>query len=600
MDTKQPSQTRGCFKTWGWVFLIVLVILGGLNLLGSPDKEISATELYQEIENGKISELTITLDSSIVRGAFSDGTKFKCHVSDVNNLEKTAVAHGVKVNVNSPSIFSSWTFWFIVIVILGVIFMILVPIWLMKKQTDSFNSLNPGKDSDAPIEWVNYTGVTLDDVAGCDEAKEEVALIIRHLKDPESLTRLGGTLPKGILLIGAPGTGKTLLAKAIAGEAGVPFALMNGANFVKIFVGQGPARIRQAFAEIRKKGSCVAFLDEIDAIGKRGPSALHQEYNQTINAFLAEMDGFKSNEGIALIAATNDPFALDPALLRAGRFSKRIVLDLPDIKGREQILQVHVRKIKLAENVDLKAIARLTHDYPGSELANVVNESAILAAIRGANAVEQCDLVEAVDSVIYGPEKKSRVVSEKRRRLVAYHESGHTLVAFYQREKGVDPVRKVTIIPRAMADGITHCMPKVDDFDTVESLKAKLVVGMGGRAAEEMVLNLISPGAKGDFSECTDTATKMVCEYGMSPKVGKRVFSMRNEFLNMRGEINCSPEMHKIIDEEIKRLTDEAYEEACKIIKDHTPQLEALAKALLEKETLTGEEAEEIIKSTPI
>lgn len=481
-------------------------------------------------------------------------------------------------------------------VILFLVGNILSAIWIANQQKKS-QSLSMGQESDAPIDWAEKVSVTFDDVAGCDEAKAEVERFVQFLKDPTRYTSLGGTLPKGLLLIGQPGTGKTLLAKAMAGEANVPFGFANGANFVKVFVGQGPARVRGAFAELRKKKPCIFFIDEIDGLGSRSHSALHQEYNQTVNAILAEMDGFKSNEGILIIGATNKPESLDPALLRAGRFSKRAFVDLPDVAGREQILKVHAKKIILDKNTDLKEVAKDTPELPGSELANIINEAAIAAAERGAKAVEQRDLLDAIENTLYGPEKKSRVVIQEERKIAAYHESGHVLASKHTKE--ADPVRKVTIIPRGMSGGATQMIPEHDRrMKTKSFLLGQMVVAMGGRAAEMVIFNNESSGAKMDFQNATDIAKQMVCEFGMT-EVGKRVYQMRSSFLGMFQEahLDCSPEMQMRIDEKIDELLEQSYEEAVRIIKENKHQLEALVKALLEKETLVGGEINQVLAS---
>lgn len=487
-------------------------------------------------------------------------------------------------------------------IILFFVFSILGFIWINKmhkRQMTQMAALPRNLEFEKVLNWTNDVSTKLSDVAGCDEVRWEVQRLINFLKDSKRYTRLGGRMPSGVLLIGHPGTGKTLLGKAMAGEAGVPFGYVKGADFVKTFVGSGPARIKAAFGELRKRKPCIFFIDEIDGIGKRDDSPMNREYNNTVTALLAEMDGPESNnenEGLLIVGSTNKPMSLDPALLRGGRFGKRLIVDLPDIKGREEILKVHVKKIIVDPNADLKKIAKLTHDLPGSELANIVNEAAIMAAERGADAVEQNDLVEAVDSTMYGPEKRSRKLIEETRRRVAYHECGHTIAIIYK--PGNDKVRKLTIISRALAKGLNHCMPETEGLpETDDFLKARMVGMMGGRAAEELIFRNSSSGPKADLSNATDIAKKMTCEYGMTP-AGLRTFGLSHNFLNIptSESLPCSPKKHDEVDRWIDKLLNDAYEEALRIVKEHRIELEALTMAILEKETLTGEEIEEILK----
>lgn len=473
---------------------------------------------------------------------------------------------------------------------------IMSAIWIANQQKKA-QGLSIGKESDSPVEWAENVPVRLSDFAGCDEVKEEVQTYINFLKDPDRYTRLGGRLPRGLIVIGEPGTGKTLLAKGIAGEANVPFAYTNGSNFVKIFVGQGPARVRQCFSELRKKAPCIFFLDEADALGKRGPSSLHQEYNNTISAFLVELDGLKSNEGILFIAATNDPLNIDPALLRAGRLDERVIVDMPDVKGRKEILEVHAKKIKLDTKANLQEIAKATPQLPGSELENIVNRAAIMASGRGAATVEQSDLLEAVYSTVYGPEKKNRKIVEEKRRRTAYHECGHALATIYK--PGGMEIHKVTIVPRGLAGGANHCLPENEGMpETNEYLIARLVTFMGGRAAEELIFKNFSSGPKADLTNATDIAKKMVCEYGMTD-AGLRTFGLSHNFLNMttNESLPCSPKKQEEIDAMIDKLLNDAYKEALDIVTKHRIELEALTKAILEKENLTGEEVKAIVKS---
>lgn len=496
-------------------------------------------------------------------------------------------------------LFYDWRVMVATSIILFFVFSVLGFIWINKmheRQMAQMAVLPGHSGTEKTLELADKVYTKFEDVAGCDEAKEEVQRFVNILKDPERYTRLGGHLPNGLLLIGEPGTGKTLLGKAMAGEAGVPFAFANGAEFVDKLVGQGPASIRKAFTELRKRTPCIFFIDEIDGIGRRDDSPLSREYNNTVTAILAEMDSFKSNDGVLVVGATNKPMSLDPGLLRAGRFSKRVIVDVPDVKGREEILKVHVKKIIADPVVDLKKIAKATPELPGSELANIVNEAAIMAAERGADSVKQNDLLEAIDSTIYGPEKKSRKGIEEKRMRVAFHECGHTIAALHK--PGNIKIRKVTIIPRALASGMNHCLPENEGApETNEYLIARLVGLMGGRAAEELIFKNFSSGQRADLSNATDIAKKMTCEYGMTP-AGLRTFGLSHNFLNIptSESLPCSPKKHDEVDRWIDKLLNDAYQEALEIVTKHRIELETLVTVLLEKETLTGEEIEEILK----
>lgn len=448
----------------------------------------------------------------------------------------------------------------------------------------------------------NQSKVTFNDVAGADEAKQELREIVEFLKEPEKFQRLGGKIPKGALLLGPPGTGKTLLAKAVAGEAGVPFFSMSGADFVEMFVGVGASRVRDLFEQGKKNAPCIIFIDEIDAVGRHRGAGLgggHDEREQTLNQLLVEMDGFNANEGVILIAATNRPDVLDQALLRPGRFDRQIVVDRPDVRGREGILRVHTRNIPLAKDVDLQVLAKGTPGFSGADLANLVNEAALLAARRNKKKVEMTDLEEAKDKVLMGAERKSLLISDEEKRITAYHEAGHVLVAKYT--PGSDPVHKVTIIPRGRALGVTTTLP-IDEKHNysrshLESLLAHL---LGGRAAEKLVLDELTTGAGNDIERATELARKMVCEWGMSDLLGPLTFGKKEEEIFLGREIaqhrDYSERTAQIIDEEVKRIVSTAAENAERVLREHLDKLHAIANALLEREILDADEIDQILR----
>jgi cell division protease FtsH len=446
--------------------------------------------------------------------------------------------------------------------------------------------------------------ITFNDVAGIEEAKEEVAEIIEFLKDPKKFTRLGGRIPKGVLLVGAPGTGKTLLARAIAGEAGVPFFSISGSDFVEMFVGVGAARVRDLFIQGKKNAPCIIFIDEIDAVGRHRGAGLgggHDEREQTLNQLLVEMDGFEANEGVILIAATNRPDVLDPALLRPGRFDRQVVVPVPDLRGREAILQVHTRRTPLAESVNLSILARSTPGFSGADLENLVNEAALYAARRGSELVTMDDFERAKDKVLMGSERKSLILTESERFNTAYHEAGHTLVA--RLTPGTDPIHKVTIIPRGRALGLTQSLP-LDERHTYpkEYLMATLTVLLGGRAAEELQFKHFTTGAGNDLERATELARKMVCNWGMSEELGPVTFGKREEHIFLGREFaqskDFSEETARLIDSAIKNLVNGAYDRARELLNNYQAQLQGLAQALLEKETLDSAEIDRIIASS--
>jgi len=467
-------------------------------------------------------------------------------------------------------------------------------------QVGGGKALSFGK-SKARLMTDSQEKVTFNDVAGIDEAKEELQEIIEFLRDPRKFTRLGGRIPKGVLLVGAPGTGKTLLARAIAGEAGVPFFSISGSDFVEMFVGVGASRVRDLFLQGKKHAPCIVFIDEIDAVGRHRGAGLgggHDEREQTLNQLLVEMDGFESNEGVILISATNRPDVLDPALLRPGRFDRQVVVPVPDVKGREEILRVHVKKTVLGDNADMQTLARGTPGFTGADLENMVNEAALLAARRGKDRVEMNDFEDAKDKVLMGTERRSMIISDEEKKTTAYHESGHTLVA--KLLPNTDPIHKVTIIPRGRALGLTQQLP-LDEKHTYpkDFLLNSLCILMGGRAAEEIVLGMQTTGAGNDIERATTLARKMVCDFGMSDSLGPLTFGKKEEQIFLGREISQHRDYSELtaqkIDEEVRRIVTDAYAKASNLIKDNLEALHQLAGALLEKETLDGKQIEEIL-----
>jgi len=471
---------------------------------------------------------------------------------------------------------------------------------LRQMQASGNKALSFGK-SRARLFSGQQKRVTFKDVAGVDEAKEELKEIIDFLKDPQKFQKLGGRIPKGVLLMGPPGTGKTLLARAVAGEAGVPFFSISGSEFVEMFVGVGASRVRDLFEQAKKHAPCVVFIDEIDAVGRHRGAGLgggHDEREQTLNQLLVEMDGFESNEGIILMAATNRPDVLDPALLRPGRFDRRIVVNRPDVRGREEILRVHTRKVQLSEDVDLSVIARGTPGFTGADLANLVNEAALIAARHNRKAVTMQDFEAAKDKVLMGTERRSIVISEVEKRNTAYHEAGHTIVAL--KVPHADPIHKVTIIPRGMALGVTQQLPESDRYmHTREYLESQIAIMMGGRVAEEIFLGSMTTGASNDLERATEIARKMVCEFGMS-RLGPLTFGRSDEAIFLGKELvrhqNYSEDTAIKIDQEVNRIVMEQYERARQIILENREAVERLVQALLEKETLDAQEIRQIVE----
>ena len=585
-----------------WMALgVVLIILWSLlQTAGTVKKEPPFSEFLIEVENDQVEEVTIAGDQ--INGKYIDGTTFKTTApANYDDLVNILREHNVSITVKSARNpwFSYLFTWFpIIILILFWVF------FMRQMQSGGNKALSFGK-SRAKL----FSGVkkkfTFKDVAGVEEAKEELEEIIGFLKEPKRYQKLGGRIPKGVILIGAPGTGKTLLARAVAGEADVPFFSISGSDFVEMFVGVGASRVRDLFDQGKKHAPCLIFIDEIDAVGRQRGAGLgggHDEREQTLNQLLVEMDGFDSNEGVILIAATNRPDILDTALLRPGRFDRRIVVNMPDAKGREDILKVHVKNIPLDKETDLSVLARSTPGFSGADLANLVNEAALLAARLGQEKVTMEDMESAKDKVLMGVERKSMIISEDEKKSTSYHEAGHALIAFLLPE--ADPIHKVTIIPRGLALGTTQQLPLDDRYTySKEYLEAQLSVLMGGRASEKMLLGKTTTGAANDFEKATDIARKMVCQWGMSD-LGPVTFGERDDLIFLGKELamhkNFSEKTAELIDAEVKKIINRNFNRTKELLEKHRDKLIDVAKALLEKEVLTSEELEEIIKGEKI
>lgn len=581
--------------------MIGIMIILLFNLLNAPQKtqeEIIFSEFMTKLEADQIDEVTIKENS--IAGRFKDGTKFKSYSPEYPDLIDKLRTKNIKITVKPPdqnpwyvNFFFTWG---------PIIFIAVVWIFFMRQMQSGGNkALSFGK-SKARLISEKSVKITFSDVAGIEEAKVEVQEIIDFLKDPHKFQKLGGKIPKGVLLVGAPGTGKTLLAKAIAGEAGVPFFSISGSDFVEMFVGVGASRVRDLFEQAKKSAPCIIFIDEIDAVGRHRGAGLgggHDEREQTLNQLLVEMDGFEGNEGIIIIAATNRPDVLDPALLRPGRFDRQVVVPLPDVKGRLDILKVHTRNIPVDETVNLEKIARGAPGFSGADLANLVNEAALLAARKSKTKVENSDLEAAKDKVLMGVERKSMIISEEEKKNTAYHEAGHALVA--KLTAGTDPIHKVSIIPRGRALGVTQQLP-IDDKYTYsrDYLVKTLQVLMGGRAAEEIALHHMTTGAGNDLERATELARKMVTVWGMSEKLGPLTYGKKDEQIFLGREIaqhkDYSEKTAVDIDDEVKRFVFEAYTAAKELLTEHFAVLDEFAKKLLEVETMDGAEIEQMIQ----
>ena len=583
-----------------WIIIPVLIIVLYSLFDQKPESaiNISYTEFLGMVDADKVSKVVIQ-DQELSVSAV-DGRRFKVFTPKDSDLIMILKQKEVSIQAKPPDEGS----WYMSLLISGLPMLLLIGVWIYfmrQMQSGGGKAMSFGK-SRARLQSDQSKKVTFEDVAGIDEAKEELGEIIEFLKEPKKFTRLGGRIPKGVLLMGAPGTGKTLLARAIAGEADVPFFHISGSDFVEMFVGVGASRVRDLFVQGKKNAPCIVFIDEIDAVGRRRGAGLgggHDEREQTLNQLLVEMDGFESNEGVILISATNRPDVLDPALLRPGRFDRQVVVPLPDIKGREGILKVHMKKTPVAPDVHVDSLAKGTPGFSGADLENLVNEAALLAAKRNKEKVDIQDFEDAKDKVVMGLERKSKVIKEEDRRTTAYHESGHALVARFLPD--TDAVNKITIIPRGRAIGMTWFLPEESDFKYKSQLESELSVAFGGRVAEELVFGRISTGATDDIKQATELARKMVCAWGMSDELGPLSYSQDKEHIFLGREIaqhrDYSEETARKIDEEMDNLIERNYNRARKFLNENIDILHKLAEFLLEKETITGKELDDLIRA---
>ena len=592
------------------VWLVALILLS-LMMGGVGDKakfrggeSLAFSDFMNMAENKKVA--SVTIEGPEISGVLTDGTRFNSYSPYDPSMVETLRKNGVKVEAR-PMDTSSSTFWNVFVSWFPMILLVGVWVYFMRQANSGNNkAMSFGKSRARLIE--NNKKVTFADVAGCDESKQELEEIIDFLKDPAKFQRLGGKIPKGVLLVGPPGTGKTLLAKAVAGEADVPFFSISGSDFVEMFVGVGASRVRDMFAQAKKNAPCLLFIDEIDAVGRHRGAGLgggNDEREQTLNQLLVEMDGFDANENVILIAATNRPDVLDPALLRPGRFDRQVTVANPDIKGREEILKVHVRKVPLAKDVNLSVIARGTPGFSGADLANLVNEAALLAARKNKRKVTSHDFDDAKDKVLMGNERKSMAMDEKEKKLTAYHEAGHAICGLFT--PGADPIHKATIIPRGRALGMVQYLPEKDRYSfTRQQMLARLISLMGGRVAEELKFGHeeVTSGASSDIAAATNLARSMVTEWGMSDKLGPVLYAENSGEVFLGKSVtqnkNMSEDTARIVDAEIKALVTEGHEKALKLLQEKSEEWERLAQALMEYETLTGEDIDKVIKGEPI
>lgn len=592
------------------VWLLAIVLLSGaMNMLvGGADRanaeNLAFSEFMNHVENKKVSEVTI--EGASISGTYVDGKRFYTYAPFDPNMVEMLRKNDVKVTAQ-PEDTTSNTLWGVLISWFPMILLIGVWIFFMRQANSGNNkAMSFGKSRARLIE--NTKKVTFKDVAGADEAKQELEEIIDFLKDPDKFQRLGGKIPKGVLMVGPPGTGKTLLAKAVAGEADVPFFSISGSDFVEMFVGVGASRVRDMFAQAKKNAPCLLFIDEIDAVGRHRGAGLgggNDEREQTLNQLLVEMDGFEANENVILIAATNRPDVLDPALLRPGRFDRQVTVTNPDKKGREEILKVHVKKVPLARDVNLSVIARGTPGFSGADLANLVNEAALLAARKNKHKVTSSDFDEAKDKVLMGSERRSMAMDENEKKLTAYHEAGHAICSLYV--ESTDPIHKATIIPRGRALGMVQQLPEKDQYSYSRiKMLSRLIIMMGGRVAEELKFgeNNVTSGASSDIAAATNLARSMVTEWGMSEKLGPVLYAENTGEVFLGKSVtqskNMSEETARLVDAEIKQLVVDAHNKAYKLLQEKSEEWERLAQALLEYETLTGEEIEQVIKGEKV
>ena len=603
-NKNNPNNNKDNKQGFSFIILVTLItmilVMALFQFQGTGEgNEITYDEFIKMVDDGKVDEVQIQSDRIVIKEKKEDGQKVaKEYYTGIVNDDKLAdklTEADVKFSQEIPDTTSMVVAQTLATFLPIIIFVGLI-VWMTRKMSKGGGMMGIGK-SNAKMYVEKSTGVTFKDVAGQDEAKESLQEVVDFLHNPGKYTSVGAKLPKGALLVGPPGTGKTLLAKAVAGEAKVPFFSLSGSAFVEMYVGVGASRVRDLFKQAQQMAPCIIFIDEIDAIGKSRDNQLgsNDEREQTLNQLLAEMDGFESNKGLVLLAATNRPEILDPALLRPGRFDRRIIVEKPDLKGRVNVLKVHSKDVRMDETVDLEAIALATSGAVGSDLANMINEAAINAVKNGRNAVSQSDLFEAVEVVLVGKEKKDRIMSQEERRIVSYHEVGHALVSALQKDS--EPVQKITIVPRTMgALGYVMQTPEEEKFlNTKKELQAMLVGMLAGRAAEEVVFDTVTTGAANDIEKATSIARAMITQYGMSEKFGLiGLESIQNRYLDGRPVSNCGQETASEIDQEVMKMLKEAYEEAKRLLSEHRNSLDKIAAFLIEKETITGKEFMEI------
>ena len=583
---------------WGIISLLMVALFNAFSAPPTPQTKMDYSAFVQNVEEGKISE--VTLQGRKILGKTMEGVAFQSYAPDDPQLVPNLVSKNVIVKAEPPEEAS----WLTTLLVSWLPMIIIIGVWIFfmrQMQGGGGKAMSFGR-SRARMVSQESAQVTFADVAGIDEAKEELTEVVDFLSNPKKFTRLGGRIPKGVLLVGPPGTGKTLLARAVAGEAGVPFFSISGSDFVEMFVGVGASRVRDLFAQGKKNAPCLIFIDEIDAVGRQRGAGLgggHDEREQTLNQMLVEMDGFEANEGVILIAATNRPDVLDPALLRPGRFDRQVVVPSPDVKGRKQILAVHSRRTPLAPDVDLEVLARGTPGFSGADLENLVNEAALMAARRNKDLVSMADFEEAKDKLLMGKERRTMVQTEEERKKTAYHEAGHALVSVLL--PGTDPVHKVTIVPRGRALGLMMPLPERDRYGMEKSeLESRIAIALAGRAAEMIIYNNLTTGASDDINKATQTARAMVCRYGMSEALGPVAIGEQNQEVFIGREWvshrEHSEETARLVDEEVKRIIEAAMGTADKLLRDNIETLHTLAASLLERETLTGADIDKILK----
>ena len=594
------------FRNVGFYLLIIIIAISIIDYYSSKTTtktEVSYTAFLKQVEDQKVERVTIV--DNTIRGKMKDGQEFSLVTPNDPTLINTLREKKIDIKAEQPPQPPWWTT--LLSSLLPMLLLIGVWFFIMQQTQGGGSKVMSFGKSRAKLHNEEKIKVTFADVAGAEEAKEELEEVVEFLKHPKKFNDLGARIPKGVLLFGPPGTGKTLLARAVAGEAGVPFFSISGSDFVDMFVGVGASRVRDLFEQAKKSAPCIVFIDEIDAVGRQRGAGLgggHDEREQTLNQLLVEMDGFGVNEGIIIIAATNRPDILDPALLRPGRFDRHIVVDKPDVKGRQEILKVHTKGKPVEKEADLEVLARRTPGFTGADLSNLVNEAALLSARRNKKRIGMNELEESIERVVAGPERKSKVISDKDKNLTAYHEAGHALIAMLM--PNADPVHKVSIIPRGRAGGYTLMLPKEErNYATRSELKDQLRTLLGGRVAEAVVLEEISTGAQNDLERATDLARKMICEFGMSEVLGPITFGRRQDtqvFLgrDISRDRNYSEEVAYSIDKEVRRLIEDAYEKTENMLREHLDKLHVIAAALIEKETLEASELEQLMQEGKI